>query len=513
MAQYTVQAPDGKTLTLAGPDGASQADIIAQAQKLYAPPSSAPATTGSKVGDFIAGVGGAFADHAVNAYDLLRKIPGADKILPDSTAFHKAIADATPDNTPAHVGKFVESAGEYLLPAGKVGAATEAVPLLGKMAAQGATAGAVQAVQGGTPGEVADTAALGAAGPLVGAGLSAAGRGVASVVQNSPKLAKVAPDLVGMVSPRLANVLRVGQRVSSAMTPEEQAAIDPTAQMLKRMGTSAAASPEPVPYRSPQPAPLAPVTPSEPVIPVQQPQTPAVPVRPAGEYSYPLPGPDEVAAKVAAQTPPAPVQAQAAPAPVEDAATLEGLSRSLAGKTFSRLSPEQQASVRALAARGSTAPASNVVPIRPAVVPPASAVTRNGVPVAEQLRDLVAPGVKTGEGGVATIPAPDEDLQAMMRNLPPGAPKAIADANYAADQEPVQAGKVYQAAGRAAKSQALSQMLYDEGVTAQKVAKWSPDAWLRAAQDRGLLERGAPFSKTSQGEVIQALKSLEGTVK
>lgn len=438
MAQYTVQAPDGKTLTLAGPDGASQADIIAQAQKLYAPPSSAPATTGSKVGDFLAGVGGAFADHAVNAYDLLRKIPGADKILPDSTAFHKAIADATPDNTPAHVGKFVESAGEYLLPAGKVGAATEAVPLLGKMAAQGATAGAVQAVQGGTPGEVADTAALGAAGPLVGAGLSAAGRGVASVVQNSPKLAKVAPDLVGMFSPRLGNLIRVGQRVASALAPEA-----------------------------------------------------------------------ETAAPEAA----APVQAQAAPAPVEDAATLEGLSRSLAGKTFSRLSPEQQASVRALAARGSTAPASNVVPIRPAVVPPASAVTRNGVPVAEQLRDLVAPGVKTGEGGVATIPAPDEDLQAMMRNLPPGAPKAIADANYAADQEPVQAGKVYQAAGRAAKSQALSQMLYDEGVTAQKVAKWSPDAWLRAAQDRGLLERGAPFSKTSQGEVIQALKSLEGTVK
>ena len=35
MAQYTVQAPDGQTITLEGPDGASQADVISQAQKLY----------------------------------------------------------------------------------------------------------------------------------------------------------------------------------------------------------------------------------------------------------------------------------------------------------------------------------------------------------------------------------------------------------------------------------------------------------------------------------------------
>ena len=40
MAQYTVQAPDGQTITLEGPDGASQADVIAQAQKLYQPKSN-----------------------------------------------------------------------------------------------------------------------------------------------------------------------------------------------------------------------------------------------------------------------------------------------------------------------------------------------------------------------------------------------------------------------------------------------------------------------------------------
>jgi hypothetical protein len=42
MATYTVQAPDGKTVTLEGPEGASQADVIAQAQKLYQPKAAAP---------------------------------------------------------------------------------------------------------------------------------------------------------------------------------------------------------------------------------------------------------------------------------------------------------------------------------------------------------------------------------------------------------------------------------------------------------------------------------------
>lgn len=42
MATYTVQAPDGKTITLEGPEGASEADIFAQAQKLYQP-KAAPA--------------------------------------------------------------------------------------------------------------------------------------------------------------------------------------------------------------------------------------------------------------------------------------------------------------------------------------------------------------------------------------------------------------------------------------------------------------------------------------
>jgi len=37
MAQYKVQAPDGQVITLEGPEGASQDEVIAQAQKLYQP--------------------------------------------------------------------------------------------------------------------------------------------------------------------------------------------------------------------------------------------------------------------------------------------------------------------------------------------------------------------------------------------------------------------------------------------------------------------------------------------
>lgn len=46
MARYTVKAPDGSTIELEGPEGAAQADVIAQAQRLYAerqaPPAAVP---------------------------------------------------------------------------------------------------------------------------------------------------------------------------------------------------------------------------------------------------------------------------------------------------------------------------------------------------------------------------------------------------------------------------------------------------------------------------------------
>jgi hypothetical protein len=47
--EYTVVAPDGKEITLIGPEGASQQDVIAQAQKLYKPQAPQPRTGGTIV--------------------------------------------------------------------------------------------------------------------------------------------------------------------------------------------------------------------------------------------------------------------------------------------------------------------------------------------------------------------------------------------------------------------------------------------------------------------------------
>ena len=433
MATYTVQAPDGHTVTLQGPDGASHDDVVAQAQKLYQPKAGPEpgASSGSMVGDFLAGVGGNFAQHAVNAYDLLRKIPGADKILPDSTEFHKAIADATPDTTPAHVGKFVESAEEYMLPAGRAAKATTGMGLAARAGAQAATAGGVRAVQGGTPGEIADTAALGAAGPVVG---DVVGAGVSALrnLNTSGAAGKAAVSLgknvLGAISPR-----------ARYMTGAVSDAMD-----LKNALTKAPAA----------------LTPQEQSV---------------------------ISAMRGGESP--------APANV--------------------LPPEQAAS---MLAEMNGPPAPTAAAPAPEVVPPASAPLVNGrASVAEQLREAMAPGVKPGEGGVATIapePAPSDlpdpkALKKAMRDLPPGTPNKIADANYAANQEPKQAGMVYEAAGRATKAQNLSQMLYDEGMTARKVAKWDGKAWEAAAKDRGM----PLFSTESQGEVIDALKKLEKKVK
>ena len=41
---YTIQAPDGKVLTLEGPDGASEDEVIGMAQRLYQPRPPAPQT-------------------------------------------------------------------------------------------------------------------------------------------------------------------------------------------------------------------------------------------------------------------------------------------------------------------------------------------------------------------------------------------------------------------------------------------------------------------------------------
>jgi soluble lytic murein transglycosylase-like protein len=82
VATYTVKAPDGKMVTLQGPDGASQSDILAQAQALYkpqaAPPKSAPRPVAApnefldRYNSIRNGLGAKFTDPAQKAAALSR---------------------------------------------------------------------------------------------------------------------------------------------------------------------------------------------------------------------------------------------------------------------------------------------------------------------------------------------------------------------------------------------------------------------------------------------------------
>jgi hypothetical protein len=151
--------------------------------------------------DVAAGAGGDAAQHVVNVYDLVRRIPPLTPILPDSKDVHAAIKAATPDTTSAHIGQFLEGLTEYMLPAAKaaellpaakaataLSVATPGAPLLARALAQaGVGAGVTAAQTGGDPGSMALGAALGAGGEAAG------------------DIAKGARDLLANRAPTLAN--------------------------------------------------------------------------------------------------------------------------------------------------------------------------------------------------------------------------------------------------------------------------------------------------------------------
>lgn len=348
------------------------------------------------VGDALAGAGGSVAQHAVNIYDLLRKIPGADKVLPDSATLHQAISDATPDNTPAHIGKFLENVAEFAIPAGKAAKLAEGTSLGVRMAAQAVPAATVRAVQGGNSGEVADAAALGAAGPVVGEVVGFLTPKLTAMVQRAgPAVRDAAADIVGIKYPKLANTMRAIGKVARGASESGGA--------------------------------------------------PVVASSPAQELS-------------AAQSP------QGLEVPISKAP----------GKTALR-TPEQRSAAQALA----------------------DEMIKHGSATPEMLADPANTAVD--------VPDPKE-LGDIMRDLPPGAPKAIAKANYAGNQEPQQAAAVYDAAGRAAKSQNLATMFHDEGLASKEIANWDIKTLNAAARDRGMQ---TPFSMKSFGELVQQLRKME----
>lgn len=132
------------------------------------------------VSDTLAGIGSGVISTGVGAYNLARKIPGADKVLPAPNSYVQQLTQA-PDSIMGQVGKWGEQAGEFILPVGEaikgaqLGAdalkagpwATRALKLGAETAAATGTAG-IQS--GGDPDAMASmakwSAALGAVGAV-----------------------------------------------------------------------------------------------------------------------------------------------------------------------------------------------------------------------------------------------------------------------------------------------------------------------------------------------------------
>lgn len=152
MATYTVQAPDGHTVTLQGPDGASHDEVIAQAQKLYQPKGATPTqqpTHGQVAG--LPNLGGFVNSALAGDLQFTHNIPlVGDTMLTAARYAHDALIEKKPTSWSQ--------------------ANAEVHQILGDAAAQHPVSSAV----GGAAGAV-DSAVLG------GAALKAAGGGVAAL--------------------------------------------------------------------------------------------------------------------------------------------------------------------------------------------------------------------------------------------------------------------------------------------------------------------------------------------
>lgn len=134
--------------------------------------------------------------------------------------------------------------------------------------------------------------------------------------------------------------------------------------------------------------------------------------------------------------------------------------------------------------------------------------------IARRLRDeLIANGTTPESIAPPDVPEPDlgTSLRDMMRGQPGGAPKAIADSNYAGGghEDPEVAGKVYEAAGRADKAVKLAQSMHQHGITYADLAAHPAEDVVEllkpVAKGLGI----NPPSKSTLGEILFNLQRLE----
>jgi len=206
MALYYVTAPDGTELEVEGPDGASQEEVIAQAQARYRPnpkfdPNSEefkqkvaaqqladrelydPTKDMSTTEKLLAGAGKALSDTSMGARQLWNRATGDDeelKQLQAQTAEQRQLDRPLMDTKAGTVGDVGANIAMLAAPGGAMANAYKAgaLSLPAIMAAEGATGAATGALaptagEGELKKNIIENAALNAAIPLAGKGVRA----------------------------------------------------------------------------------------------------------------------------------------------------------------------------------------------------------------------------------------------------------------------------------------------------------------------------------------------------
>lgn len=273
MKIYQVQAPDGSIIKVEGPEGASQDEVIAQAQRLMAQrsaPQQAPTgeaalpspaaevppidynqvardTANDMTGmeKFLAGMGGAVAGLDLGGRQVIANMIGNDKWkrdLQDEAEEYKRLTGALGETGAGSVGNVAGNIAMMALPGGLLGrAAGASLPLaITAEGALGAGAGALQPTteEGERAKNAAIGGALGAAGPLAGKAIGAGGRwllgggddaatraaGILSRYGIEVPKADVAPGVVSKVSQGiLENLPGTGAMMAGAREGREDA--------------------------------------------------------------------------------------------------------------------------------------------------------------------------------------------------------------------------------------------------------------------------------------------------
>jgi hypothetical protein len=170
------------------------------------------------VSNFLAGAGAGAISTGVGAYNLARKIPGVDKVLPAPNAYVQGLTQA-PQGVFGGFGKFGEQAAEFMLPMSKVAKAAESAPIFARLAAESLAAGTIAGVQtGGDPTAMAETAAttgaLGGIGAAIPAGVKSA---LTRAISNGVRpLSQGAKDLAAKYGVSLTTGMETGSRTIQA---------------------------------------------------------------------------------------------------------------------------------------------------------------------------------------------------------------------------------------------------------------------------------------------------------